>query len=69
MWVNGKYLDIVDEGVKSETQILLQYFGFHDLNVDDAWNLLLWVAWDSFEFEKACCVYRYYFSRSMCILC
>ena len=23
--------------------------------------MLLWVAWDSFEFENACCVYRYSF--------
>jgi len=23
--------------------------------------LLLWFAWDSFEFEKACCIYRYSF--------
>jgi len=40
----------------------LQFWDFHNLNVDDAWNLLLWVAWDSFEFDKACCVCRYYFS-------
>jgi len=33
---NWEILGIVDEGVHSETQILLQYFGFHDLNVDDA---------------------------------
>jgi len=58
MWVNGKY---VDEGVNSETRILLQFWDFHRLNVDDAWNLLKWVSWDSFEFEKTCCVYRYYF--------
>jgi len=57
----GKWeiLGIVDEGVNNETGILLQYFD--DLNVDDAWSLLEWVAWDSFEFEKTCCVYRYYF--------
>ena len=55
-------LGIVDEGVNSEIRILLQFWDFHGLNADDAWNLLVWVAWDSFEFEKACCVYRYSFS-------
>ena len=59
----GKWeiLGIVDEGVNSETRILLQFWDFQRLNVDDAWSLLVWVAWDSFEFEKACCVYRYSF--------
>ena len=54
-------LGIADEGVNSEIRILLQFWDFHQLNVDDAWSLLVWVAWDSFEFEKACCVYRYLF--------
>jgi len=45
-------LGIVDEGVNSETRILLQFWDFHRLNADDAWALLLWVAWDSFEFES-----------------
>jgi len=31
-------LGIVDEGVNSETQILLQFWDFHLLNVDDAWS-------------------------------
>ena len=59
----GKWeiLGIVDERVNSEIQILLQFSDFHRFKVDDAWSLLLWVAWDSFEFEKACCVYRYSF--------
>jgi len=39
-------LGIVDEGVNSETRILLQFWDFHRLNVDDAWYLLEWVAWD-----------------------
>jgi len=56
-----KILGIVDEGVNTETRILLQFWDFHGLTVDDAWNLLLWVAWDSFEFEKACSVYSYSF--------
>ena len=59
----GKWeiLGIVDEGVNNETRILLQFWDFHGLNVDDAWNLLLWVAWDYFEFDKACCIYGYSF--------
>ena len=52
-------LGIVDEGVNSETRILLQFWDFHRLNVDDAWNLLEWVACDSFEFERASCVSGY----------
>ena len=50
----GKWeiLGIIDEGVDSETQILLQYWDFHCLNVDEAWNLLEWIAWDSFEFKR-----------------
>ena len=49
-------LGIVDEGVNCETRILLQFWDFHGLTVHDAWSLLEWVAWDSFEFDKACCV-------------
>ena len=58
VWVNG---NIIDEGVNSEIRILLQFWDFHRLNVDDAWSLLVWVVWDSFEFEKASCVSRYSF--------
>jgi len=59
----GKWeiLGIVDEGVNSKTRILLQFWDFHRLNVDDAWSLLVRVVWDSFEFEKACYVYGYSF--------
>jgi len=39
----------------------LQFWDLHRLNIDDVWSLLVWVAWDSFEFEKDCCVYRYSF--------
>jgi len=31
-----KILGIIDEGVNSETRILLQFWDFHDLNVNDA---------------------------------
>jgi len=52
-------LDIVDGGLNSETHALLGYWDFHGRNVDDAWHFLKWIAWDSFEFEKATCAYRY----------
>jgi len=56
-----KILCIVDEGVNNEIRILLKFWNFHCKSVDEAWNLLEWVAWDSFEFEKASCVYGYSF--------
>ena len=46
-------LDIVDQGVNSKIRTLLGYWDFHGKNIDDAWYLLEWIAWDSFEFEKA----------------
>jgi len=51
----GKWeiLGIIDEGVNNETQILLQFSDFHGKSVNEAWLLLEWVAWDSFEVEKA----------------
>ena len=33
-------LDVVNEGVNNETQTLLEYWGFHGKNIDDAWYLL-----------------------------
>ena len=59
----GKWeiLGIVDEGVNNEARILLQFWDFHKKNVNEAWNLLECVAWDSFEFDKASCVYGYSF--------
>ena len=61
--VLGKWeiLGIVAEGVNSETRILLQYWDFHGKNANEAWYLLEWVAGNSFEFEKASCVYGYLF--------
>jgi len=55
----GKWeiLGIIDEGVNNETRILLQFWDFHGESIDEAWSLLEWVASDSFEFEKANCVY------------
>jgi len=47
--------------VNNKTRILLQFWNFHSKNVDEAWCLLEWVAWDSFEFEKASCVYGFLF--------
>ena len=59
----GKWeiLDIVDEDVNSETRVLLEHWGFHGKNVDDAWYLLEWIAWDSFEFKKTNLISRYSF--------
>jgi len=52
-------LDIIDEGVNSETRISLGYWDFHGKTVEDACYLLEWIAWDSFEFEKASHACRY----------
>jgi len=62
-YCNGKWeiLDIVDNGMSSKTHILLEYWGFLAKSIDEAWCLLEWFAWDSFEFEKAICVSRYSF--------
>jgi len=57
-----KILGIVDEGVNSESRILLEFWDFYRKNVNKAWNLLEWVAWDSVEFDKASRIYRYSFS-------
>jgi len=59
----GKWeiLGIIDECVNNETQILLQYWDLHGQNVGEVWNLLEWIAWDSFEFEKTSRVYDYSF--------
>ena len=54
-------MDIVDEGVNSKTRVLLEYSNFHGKNVDDAWYLLEYITWDSFECEKASHVSRYSF--------
>ena len=34
---------------------------FHGKNIDDAWFLLEWVAWDSFELDKVSRIYGYSF--------
>ena len=46
-------LDTVCEGVNSETRALLEYWGFCAKNVDEAWNFLDWLAWDTYEFESS----------------
>ena len=43
----------VDKGVTDESYIPLGYWSFHGKSVDEAWYLLEWIVWDSFEFEKA----------------
>jgi len=55
-------LATVDEGVNSKTRTLLRCWDFCGKNFDDAWYLLEWIAWDSFEFEKASRISRYSFS-------
>ena len=35
-----KNLDIVDEGLNSETRALLEYWDFHGKNIDEIWYLL-----------------------------
>jgi len=64
-----KILDIVDEVVNGKTRALLEYRDFHGKNVDNAWCLLKWISWDSFEFEKASHVYRYSFPDSCAFYC
>ena len=54
-------LDITDDCVNSKTWILLEYCGFLAKSVDDVWYMLEWIAWNSFEFEKASRVSRYSF--------
>ena len=66
MWANG-ILGIIDEGVNNETRILLQYWDFHGQNVNEAWSFLEWIAWDSFEFEKASRLYGYSFHNPCAI--
>jgi len=58
----GKWeiLDIIDEGVNSKNQILLQFWDFPRKIVDEAWSLLEWVALDWFEFDQACRICGYY---------
>jgi len=55
--------------VNSKTHTLLGYWDFYGKNVDDAWYLLKWIAWDSFEFEKASCVCKSYYAPFWCDLC
>jgi len=52
-------LDIITEGVNSETGTPLGYWDFHGKSLKDACYLLEWIAWDSFEFEKASLICRY----------
>ena len=42
--------------MNSKAHANLGYEGFHGKSIDEAWYLLEWIAWDSFEFEKASCV-------------
>ena len=59
----GKWeiLGIVDEGLNNETIILLQYWDLHRRNVDEAWCLLEWVAWDSLSLKRLVAFMDFYF--------
>ena len=50
--------------MNSETRALLEYWGFLGKGIDEALYSLEWIAWDSFEFEKASHVSRYSFPDS-----
>ena len=79
----GKWeiLGIIDEGVNSEIRIFLQFLDFYGKNINEAWCLLQWIAWDSFELEKAsrfygnsfhdpCAFYaRSYYALFWCDMC
>ena len=56
-----KVLGIIDEGVNNETRILLQYWDFRGKMSMRQGALLVLVAWDSFEFDKASSVSGYSF--------
>jgi len=67
--------------VNNKTRILLQYWDFHYKNIGEAWSLLEWIAWDSFEFENASRIYGYsfhdpcvfyarsYYAPLWCVMC
>jgi len=59
----GKWeiLGVINEGVNRRTRILLQHWDFQCKCVDEALCLLEWIAWESFEFEKASCCSGYLF--------
>ena len=44
-------LNMVYEGVTCETRALLEHWDFCARNVDEAWELLEWLARDTYEFE------------------
>ena len=47
-------MHVVDEGVNCETRTLFEYWDFYAKNVDEAWNFLDWLAWNTYEFETSC---------------
>jgi len=48
-----KILNIVYEGVNYETHTLLKHWDFCAQNVDEAWELLEWLARDTYKFETS----------------
>jgi len=43
-------LNMVYEGMNCETRALLEQWDFCDTNFDEAWDLLNWLARDTYEF-------------------
>ena len=54
---------IVNESVNSKIRTILEYWGLQGQSIDEVWCLLEWIAWDSFELEKASCIFGYSFSN------
>ena len=54
-YLYGKWeiLHVVNEGVNSQTRALLDRWDFCARNVDEAWELLEWLAKDTYEFETS----------------
>ena len=46
---------MINEEQNGETQTPLEHFGFHSKIVDEAMDMLEWVARDTYEFEHITC--------------
>ena len=47
-------LDTVFRGVNHETRALLEPWDFCAKTIDEAFDFLDWLAWDTYEFETSC---------------
>ena len=59
---------MINEGVNGETRALLHYFGFLSKTINEALDLLEWVARDNYEFEKITCAFGMSFPNSYQII-